>query len=180
MSLLIRLAALVLLAWMWGFVWFALTIAPPAPLTIRTDAVVVLTGGPGRLQRGVDVLRAGSAKRMLVSGVGRRVTDAALAREVKTPPGLFGRSVDLGFEAVDTRSNAEETSAWMRRNKYRSLRLVTAGAHMRRAQMELDGRLPAGVVIVPDGVRGGDSAAGLAREFTKLTLRRGARLLGVQ
>ncbi len=180
MKLLIRLVALVPLAWFWGFVWFALSLAPPAPLTTRTDAVVVLTGGPGRLQRGVEVLRAGSAKRMLVSGVGPRVTDAALAREVDAPPGLFSRDVDLGFAALDTRSNAEETSAWMRRYKYRSLRLVTSAAHMRRARMELDARLPKGVVVVPDGVGGDMSAIGLAREFTKLALRRGARLLGVQ
>lgn len=180
MSLLVRFAALLVAVWAWGFVWFALTLAPAAPLDARTDAVVVLTGGPGRLQRGVDVLVAGSAQRMLVSGVERRVTDAALAKEVEAPLGLFTRSVDLGFQAADTRSNAEETSAWMARHKYRSLRLVTAAAHMRRARMELDGRLPKDVAVVPDGVPDDLSGLGLAREYTKLVLRRGARLLGVQ
>ena len=179
MKLVVRLAALVVLVFGWGFVWFALTLAPAAPLEARTDAVVVLTGGAGRLQRGVDVLAAGSAQRMLVSGVAARVTDAALASQVKAPPGLFARQVDLGFQAVDTRSNAEETSAWIGRHKYRSMRLVTSAAHMRRARMELDGRLPKGVVIVPDGVPGEDSGLGLAREYTKLVLRRGARILGV-
>lgn len=180
MRLIVRLVALMLLAWIWGFMWFALTLAPSAPLSVKTDGVVVLTGGPGRLQRGVDVMRAGSARRMLVSGVERRVTDAALAHKVTAPPGLFTRDVDLGFEAVDTRSNAEETSTWMRRHKYSSVRLVTAASHMRRARMELDGRLPKGVVIVPDGVPGNNTALGLSREYTKLVLRGGARLLGVQ
>lgn len=180
MRLLVRLAALVVLAWGWGFVWFALTLAPPALLATKTDAVVVLTGGAGRLQRGVDVLTAGSAQRMLVSGVAARVTDAALAREVQAPPGLFARQVDLGFQAVDTRSNAEETSAWIARQKYSSMRLVTSAAHMRRARLELDGRLPKGVEIVPDGVADEQSGIGLAREYTKLLLRRSARLLGVQ
>lgn len=180
MRLLIRLVALVLLAWGWGFLWYALTLAPPAPLEIRTDAVVVLTGGKGRLQRGVDVLVAGSARRMLVSGVERRVTDAALAREVDAPPGLFGRSVDLGFAAVDTRSNAEETSAWMRRYKYRSMRLVTSSQHMRRARLELAGRLPPGIVVVEDGVATDYRGMALGREYTKLVLRWVARGVGVQ
>ncbi len=180
MKLAARLVALAVLVWGWGLVWFAMTLAPAAPLNTRTDAVVVLTGGPGRVQRGVDVLVAGAAQRMLVSGVAARVTDAALAREVTAPPGLFARQVDLGFEAVDTRSNAAETSAWIVRHKYRSLRLVTAASHMRRARLELDGRLPKGVVIVPDGVPGEQGGFGLAREYTKLVLRRAARLLGVQ
>ncbi|QXQ08517.1 YdcF family protein [Sphingosinicellaceae bacterium] len=178
--MIVRLGALVLLAWAWGFVWFALTLAPPAPLASKTDGVVVLTGGAGRLQRGVDVLVAGSAQRMLVSGVERRVTDAALAHEVNAPAGLFGRDVDLGFEAIDTRSNAEETAAWVRRHKYSSLRLVTSAAHMRRARLELDGRLPSAVAIVPDGVDGENSVTGLLREYNKLALRFVARGLGVQ
>jgi len=178
--LLVRLVALGLLAFGWGFLWFVMTLAPAAPLATRTDAVVVLTGGAGRLQRGVDVMAAGAAKRMLVSGVARGVTDAALAREVRAPPGLFARDVDLGFQAVDTRSNAEETSAWMARYKYRSLRLVTTGQHMRRARLELDGRLPAGVTVVEDGVAGDNTAASLLREYLKLVLRWGAKHLGVQ
>ena len=180
MRLLVRLVALALLAWGWGFMWFALTLAPPAPLATKTDAVVVLTGSAGRLQRGVDVMVAGSAKRLLVSGVEPRVTDAALAHEVKAPPGLFARDVDLGFEAVDTRSNAEETSAWIAKHRYRSFRLVTTAQHMRRARLELDGRLPAGVTIVEDGVPGDNTATSLVREYTKLALRWVAKGLGVQ
>ena len=180
MRLIVRLAALVGLVWAWGFIWFALTLAPAAPLVTKTDGVVVLTGGAGRLQRGVDVLVAGSARRMLVSGVEPRVTDAALAREVNAPPGLFGRDVDLGFEAVDTRSNAEETAMWMRRHKYRSLRLVTSAAHMRRARFELDGRLPAEVTMIPDGVYNENTITGLLKEYNKLVLRAVARGLGVQ
>ncbi len=180
MRLIIRLVALAALAIIVGFVWFTLTLAPPAALSARTDAVVVLTGGAGRLQRGVDVMAAGAARRMLVSGVAAGVTDAALAREVKAPPGLFVRDVDLGFEAVDTRSNAEETSAWMAKHKFRSLRLVTTGQHMRRARLELDGRLPAGVTVIEDGVAGDNTAGGLTREYLKLVLRWGAKHLGVQ
>ena len=48
--MIVRLFALGLLGWMLGFVWFAIFL--PEPLDGRpTDAIVVLTGGPGRIDR---------------------------------------------------------------------------------------------------------------------------------
>src|SRR3546814_10350716 len=49
-----------------------------------------------------------------------------LAVEYKTRPAVFECCIDLGHEAVDTRSNAEETAAWVRDHRYRSVRLVTS------------------------------------------------------
>ena len=39
---------------------------------------------------------------------------------------------------MDTRSNAEETARWLRGHRYRTVRLVTADWHLRRARMELE------------------------------------------
>lgn len=175
-----RVVAAAALAWGCGFAWFVVTLAGPAPLALGTDAVVVLTGGPGRVARGVAVLGSGSARRMLVSGVARGVTDAELAATVAAPRKLFERDVDLGFAAIDTRSNAEETAAWMVRQRYRSLRLVTSAAHMRRARLELKARLPRTIRIVPDAVPVDPHAPGLAREFNKYVLRWAALQLGVE
>ncbi|WP_235889180.1 YdcF family protein [Glacieibacterium frigidum] len=175
----VRLVAAVALAWGLGFVWFIVTLATATPVSVATDAVVVLTGGPGRVARGFAVLEAGSAKRMLVSGVGRGVTDAELAATVDAPPALFERDVDLGFAAIDTRSNAEETTAWMVRHQYRSLRLVTSAAHMKRARLELEARLPRTVTILPDAVPVDPAAPSLAREFNKYALRWAALQVGV-
>ena len=72
-SMLLRVAALAVLAWGLGFAWFTATLPAAAPLATRTDAVVVLTGGPLRLARGLAVLEHGSAQRLLVSGVHRKV-----------------------------------------------------------------------------------------------------------
>ena len=168
------------LAWGFGFAWFVVTIGGAAPLAIGTDAVVVLTGGPGRVARGVEVLRGGSAQRMLVSGVGQGVTDAELAATVGAPPRLFAQQVDLGFAAIATRSNAEETTRWMVRHRYRSLRLVTSAAHMRRARLELAARLPKPILIVADAVPVEPQAPSLAREYNKFVLRWAAVQLGVE
>ena len=172
-----RVAAAGILVYCGGFLWFVATRPGPAPMAEVTDAVVVLTGGPGRLARGADALAAGAATRMLVSGVGEGVSRAALAASVNAPPRRFAAMVDLGYQAVDTRSNAVETTAWVARHGYRSLRLVTASSHMRRARLELALNLPGSVRIVEDGVAGG-SPAGIAREFNKYLLRRAALAMG--
>jgi uncharacterized SAM-binding protein YcdF (DUF218 family) len=172
-----RIAAFVVLLYLAGLAWFVVSRPGPAPLTQATDAVVVLTGGPGRLARGAEVLAAGSAKRMLVSGVGKGVSRAALASSVAAPHRRFATLVDLGYDADDTRSNAVETSAWVARHGYRSIRLVTSSAHMRRARLELSQHLPPSVRIVEDGVPGA-GPGGVAREFNKYLLRRAALAAG--
>jgi uncharacterized SAM-binding protein YcdF (DUF218 family) len=180
LSVLARLVALAALAWGVGLAWFVVTLGEGAPLDTPTDAVVVLTGSAGRLGRGVEVLAGGHAQRMLVSGVARGVTDDELAAVVKAPPALFATKVDLGFEAIDTRSNAEETKAWMARHRYRSLRLVTSAAHMRRARLELEARLPRTVSILSDAVPVDPHPLGLIREYNKFVLRWAALQLGVE
>ncbi|MGI4878482.1 MAG: YdcF family protein, partial [Janthinobacterium lividum] len=149
-----------------------------APLALATDAVVVLTGGPGRLARGAEVLGSGHAQRMLVSGVGEHTSRAALATSVEASPKLFAAKVDLGYAAIDTRSNAVETTAWVSRHSYRSVRLVTSSSHMRRARLELAIQLPSNVRVVEDAVPAGAGADSLAREFTKYILRRAALAIG--
>lgn len=173
-----RVAAVVVLLYVAGFAWFVIDRPGAAPLDRTTDAVVVLTGGPGRLARGAQVLAAGAAKRLFVSGVGEHVSRAALAASVAASPKLFAAETDLGYAAVDTRSNAIETAAWIARHGYKSLRLVTSSAHMRRACLELALHLSPAVRIVPDGVPDGAGPSGTAREFNKYLLRRAALAAG--
>ncbi len=60
--------------------------------------------------------------------------------------------VTLGFQSVDTRSNAAETARWIADNKFRSVRLVTTDWHMRRAAGELSAALPGDVELIRDAV----------------------------
>lgn len=173
-----RWIMLIATAWLLGFAWFMLTL--PGPLdNRRTDAIVVPTGGPGRIDRGIALLRKGAAKRMLVSGVGPDVRPIDLAIEYRTSPALFACCIDLGREAVDTRSNAEETTAWIKRHRYRSVRLVTADWHMRRARLELSHALGPGVRIEGDGVAAPPRLLLLVAEYDKFLLRRAVLFLGM-
>ena len=165
-----RLFAFVAIAWALGFAVF--TLALPGPLEgSTTDAIVVPTGGPGRIDRGLALLRRHQAKRMLVTGVGAGVRPADLAREYRVPPALFGCCVDLGHDAVDTRSNAGEAALWLRQHRYATVRLVTSDWHLRRAAMELRAAAPRAVVL-GDGVAGNPPLATLVNEYNKLILRR--------
>ncbi|MDT7534167.1 YdcF family protein [Sphingobium sp. SA2] len=176
--MIVRLFAVSLLGWMLGFIWFAVLL--PQPLDSRpTDAIVVLTGGAGRIDRGIALLEADTAKRMLISGVDRSVRPGELAAEYDTPEALFACCITLGREAIDTRSNAIETARWLERRDYKTVRLITTDWHMRRAALELRQALPERVAIVYDAVPSRPSLTILVREYNKYLLRRGAALLGI-
>jgi uncharacterized SAM-binding protein YcdF (DUF218 family) len=172
-----RFFALAGLAWAGGFVLFAGLLPQPAD-DRQTDAIVVLTGAPGRIQRGLALLGAGRAQRMLISGVDRQVRPAELAAAQNAPLALVACCIDLGREAVDTRSNGAETARWLAARKYKSVRLVTSDWHMRRARFELERSLGSGVTVVADAVTGEASFALLFREYHKFLARRTAVLLG--
>ena len=173
-----RLVSLMAIGWGLGFAVFMLTLAQPADDTRVTDAIVVPTGGPGRIVRGLQLIEAGKAKRLLVSGVATGLRKIDLI-EANGHAAAITCCVDLGREAVDTRSNAEETARWVREHRYRSLRLVTSDWHMARARMELGAALDRNVVIVRDGVRVEQRLGPLVNEYNKLILRRIALWAGL-
>lgn len=171
-----RLLASIALLWTLGLALFASTLPSPAG-DIATDGIVVVTGGSGRIQRGLDLLRRNRARRMLISGADRRVRPAELAVAYRAPRRLFDR-IDLGYDSVDTRSNADETATWMAKHRFRSVRLVTNDWHMRRARFELARALPGDIDIVTDAVRSEPGLTTLVSEYDKYLLRRIAFLAG--
>ena len=170
-----RILSLLVILWGLGFTWFAIDLPQPAG-DENTDAIVVLTGGPGRIQRGLAMLKTGHARRMLVSGVDRRVRPEDLENAFHAGPILLAR-VDLGRSAVDTRSNALETRRWIADHHYKSIRLVTTDWHMRRARFELR-QVLRDVTVVPDAVKSEPDLMGLLREYHKFLFRRFAALIG--
>lgn len=172
-----RIASSLLLLWILGFLWFAILLPQPAG-PIKTGAVVVLTGSGGRIDRGLEVLRAGLAPRMLVSGVDREVRPREFAAEYGISRQTMSCCVTLGYESVDTRSNARESARWIAANKLDSVRLVTSDWHMRRAAFELAQVAPAGVDVVEDAVPSRPSLSVLFLEYHKLLARVAQRLGG--
>ena len=178
MRWLFRLLALALIAYAIGFALFAMTLPGPAG-DERTDAIVVLTGGSGRLDRGFELLRRGLARHMLISGVAPTVRPQELEAAYHVEPRLFQCCIILGREAFDTRSNADEVARWLRLWHSRSIRLVTNDIHMRRARFEIGKRVGTDVAIVDDAVPTESDIRQLFIEYDKYLLGRAADLVGI-
>jgi uncharacterized SAM-binding protein YcdF (DUF218 family) len=173
-----RILSVLLILWALGFGLFAGTIPRPADDRL-TDAIVVLTGGPGRLERGIDLLARHRAQRLFVSGAERTVRKSELALRTHMPIALFDCCVDLGKESVDTRTNASETAAWLGTHHYRSVRLVTTNWHMPRAHHDLwEALRGTGITILPDAVPAEPRFLTLFTEYHKYLLRRVAAPFG--
>lgn len=173
-----RVVSLLLLLYVLGYALFVVLLPRPADAR-ATDAIVVLTGGPKRIDRGLDLLEQHRAKRMLISGVDRTVKPAELAAENQRDAALFNCCIDLGRESVDTRSNAEETAHWLRRHKFKTVRLVTTDWHMPRASFELSRRIDDGVDILQDAIPSDPSFRQLFTEYNKYLLRHAAVVVGI-
>lgn len=165
--MILRLLAIVFLVYAFGFLGFATTLPAPAAKT-PTDAVIVLTGGAGRIARGLEVIERGWAKEMFVSGVDPEVKPSEFAAQFEVPRKTMDCCVTLGFLAVDTRSNAGEAAQWMKEKEFSSARLVTTDWHMARAHSEVAGSLPEGIDVIRDAVASDPDLATLFLEYNKL------------
>ncbi|SME91680.1 Uncharacterized SAM-binding protein YcdF, DUF218 family [Tistlia consotensis] len=141
-----------------GFVAFALGLSSETPPpSERTDAIVVLTGGSERIKVGFELLAAGAARKLFVSGVYRGVEVSELLRLSQGAPDELACCIALGYDAEDTHGNAREAAEWMRKEGLTSLRLVTGAYHMPRSLLEFRRALPEARIlphpVFPEGFR---------------------------
>jgi uncharacterized SAM-binding protein YcdF (DUF218 family) len=116
---------------------------------------------------------------MFISGVYQTVRRVELAEELGKPRELLECCVELGKQAVNTRTNAEEAADWIAANHITSIRFITNDWHMRRARMELDREIAGDVIIVNDAVPGQTSMFVLVAEYNKFLARAVAQMVGV-
>lgn len=143
MLLLIALAML----WLGGYLVFAAWVAnmKPVDITRPTDAVIVLTGGARRVTTGLDLLAAGHAPQLYISGVNDAVSLKDILRHWQSgtqEKDAAACCIILDHKAQNTAQNASETAEWVGRENIKSLRLVTSNYHMPRAWLEFRTSLP--------------------------------------
>jgi len=180
-QLLIFTGVLVIVVWIMGLIWFVDEVPTNRTEDLtRTDAIIVLTGGTGRLEAGLQLLSEGYAKLLFISGVARGIDVQALLKLVSRNRNDFACCIVVGYRADNTAGNAVETTKWIVENKFDSLRLVTASYHMPRSLFEFRRKMP-NIKIVPHPVfppqfkrqswwRWPGSAQLLASEFNKYLL----------
>ena len=113
--------------------------------TRQSDGIVVITGGQQRLDAGLKLLAAGTASKLLISGVGNGLTKVILANDLQlnqTQRDLLMCCSELEFEARDTLGNARAARHWAVNNNLASLYLVTANYHMPRAKLAFKREMP--------------------------------------
>jgi len=138
-------AILVLLAGVWGAGLFRYADSIPTQVSNpneKTDAIVVLTGGSGRLDEGFRLLEEGFGSRLFISGVYKGVDMKILRDATRQNLNEQNCCVDIGHDAEDTIGNAVETRDWVAKQGFKSLRLVTSAYHMPRSILEFEHVLP--------------------------------------
>lgn len=127
-----------------GFFRFTDTIAELKASAIPgdIDAIVALTGGYQRIDQALALLENGVGERLLISGVNPSTSSTALRRATGTKTATFDCCVDIGYEALDTIGNANETAVWIREHDYTRILVVTNNYHVPRSLMELSQASP--------------------------------------
>jgi uncharacterized SAM-binding protein YcdF (DUF218 family) len=132
-----------------GFAAFIAALDRKEPaVSENSDAVIVLTGGPERIEEAVEHLAAGRASRLLISGVHSATTPQKLLEIVPALKPHMRCCIDLGHDAENTVGNAAEARRWMKRKGFRSALVVTSNYHMPRAMLEFRRHMP-GVKLTP-------------------------------
>jgi uncharacterized SAM-binding protein YcdF (DUF218 family) len=153
--------------WLAGFLWFLATLPQPGQAEAGTgvDGIVVLTGGPGRVQAGLDSLASGKGRRLLISGVNPELASKTIMNAIAGDQAPVC-CIDLGRKARDTHGNAIEAAEWAKHHDFRSLLVITADYHLPRALIEFAGIMK-DVKLVAGAVDSHASYLSMAAEFNK-------------
>lgn len=137
------------------FGWFLVHVPTSRlPASVHTEAIVVLTGGNGRVEQAFSLLAEQAAPILFVSGVGNGVTQSQLiaahtTAQTRARIADLDAEIVLDYQADSTRTNAEEASAFVASRGMHSIRLVTANYHMPRSLLEFQAAMPQ-VEVLPD------------------------------
>ena len=139
----------VLLAWPISlYAEFLGSLSQPPDTFARTDAIVSLAGGAGRLGKGLDLLEAGKADVLLLSGTGKGAGLAEIypGRDLSR----LDKSVVILLESRSTSTYENAIEAWAvlaSRGEVNEIVLLTSNYHMLRAEYVFRKVFPADVKI---------------------------------
>lgn len=142
------LSGIFLVLWFSGYLAFLafIVIQKSGPNT-KTDAIVVVTGGAGRIRTGLELLASGKVQNLMISGVDKKVALSDIYSMWDGDSHAVECCITLGHKASNTKENAVETLQWVRDNGFKSLRLVTSNYHIPRTRMEFHRAMPDTLII---------------------------------
>jgi len=140
------------LAWGVGFGWFAskASSSKPYDLAQRADVVIVLTGGEGRVDAGLNLFAAKRAPYLYITSVHNQLDEYRIRARWQGQTPLPECCIFLDHQATTTAQNALQARDWIiNSGQYIStVRLVTSNYHMPRALVDFK-RLMPGITFYP-------------------------------
>ena len=113
----------------------------------NNNIIIVLTGGPNRIEKGYELLEKNYGKKLFISGVNPIVKETDL-KNIINPNNilsknlLFSCCVFYEKKSYDTKTNAIESLKWLNKNNYKEILLVTSAEHMPRSLFEFKKNAP--------------------------------------
>lgn len=104
--------------------------------TFLCNAVVILTGGKGRIKNGIELARKLSCKKILISGVNVRTNLKDIQKTQLKQTKHEGLTIDIGYSAKNTLENSKEALYWCEENSIKSALIVTSDYHIPRTKIE--------------------------------------------
>lgn len=124
------------------------------------DCAVVVTGGPGRVREGIDLLARGSVKKLIISGVHPQAELVDIFPQWVFFGSLNSQDVVLEKRSRTTFGNAQQSLPLVEAMRCRDLLLVTSRLHMYRAVRTFRAEFPTSLPIYAHAVSPGLSEAG--------------------
>lgn len=106
----------------------------------RADAIVVLTGGLGRVDKGFELFADGKAKYLILAGVAKDATLESIFFQRDLVKGKLNIILEKG--STSTYENAVEIKKIIETKNIRSIILITSFYHMKRASYIFSRLLP--------------------------------------
>lgn len=111
------------------------------------DCGVVLTGAPGRIREGFELLQQKKIKKLIVSGVYKEATFDEIFPYWPFYPEIKADDVILEKRSQTTLGNAHQTLALVETLKCQDIYLITSQQHMARAYSMFKGVYPPHIYI---------------------------------
>lgn len=121
----------------------------------KGDCAVVLTGSPGRVREGFDLLAQGRIRKLIISGVYPHATLRDIFSQFPYYGSINEADIVLEKKSMTTYGNAQQSQVIIESLQCQDIILVTSRLHMRRSLNLFRSVLPPGYDIKPRAVIAG-------------------------
>jgi uncharacterized SAM-binding protein YcdF (DUF218 family) len=122
----------------WGFLIFSSNaLQARSDLPSKADAIVVVTGGKGRLEAAGSLFAKDLGDKLLISGVHPKFKLGNLPGNLQISDKKRKCCIELDRRALNTVANATQTAQWAKQHGYDNLIIVTSAYHMSRTMLEM-------------------------------------------